>query len=596
MKHISAHELRRKFIEFFVKKHTHAEIRSASLIPDNDPTVLFTTAGMHPLVPFLIGEKHPKGTRLVDVQKCVRTGDIDEVGDLTHLTFFEMLGNWSLGDYFKEGAIRMSHEFLTGELGIDQNMLAISCFEGDADAPKDEEAADIWKNFGYPEERIAFLPKSENWWGPAGQTGPCGPDTEMFYWTGDKPAPEKFDPSDDRWVEIWNDVFMQYDKQADGSFQALEQKNVDTGMGLERTLAVLTGKKTPYETELFSDVMAKIAELTKDSTRVDSVKHERIIADHLRAATFILGDPIGVTPSNQDQGYVLRRLIRRAIRSAYALGVEDKFCADIAKIYIARYHEQYPELIQNQKRIVDELDREEDQFRTTLRQGEREFEKMREKLDGAKLSGEQTFHLYDTYGFPLEMTKELAAEKGLEVDEKGFAEAFEHHQETSRAGATQKFAGGLADHSEQSRKYHTATHLTLAALREILGDHVWQKGSNITQERMRFDFAHPEKMTQEQIKAVEDWVNDKIKKDLPMFYREMPIEEAEKLGATGVFGEKYGEIVKVYFVGDPEKGENISMELCGGPHVEHTGVLGHFKITKEESSSSGVRRLKAVLE
>lgn len=593
---MNAHELRRKFIDFFVKKHGHAELRSASLIPDNDPTVLFTTAGMHPLVPFLMGEKHPKGTRLVDVQKCVRTNDIDEVGDATHLTFFEMLGNWSLGDYFKEGAIKMSHEFLTEELGIKQNMLAISCFAGDKDAPKDNEAAEIWQNLGYPEERIAFLPKSENWWGPAGQTGPCGPDTEMFYWTGDAKPPEKFDPSDDRWVEIWNDVFMQYDKQPDGTFSPLAQKNVDTGMGLERTLAVLTGKKTPYETELFADAMAKIAELTKDSTHVDSVKHERIIADHLRAATFILGDPIGITPSNQDQGYVLRRLIRRAIRSAHSLGVEDKFCADIAKIYIGLYHKQYPELIENQNRIADELKREEGQFGTTLRQGEREFEKMREKSGGAKLSGEQAFHLYDTYGFPLEMTGELAAEHGLEVDEKGFERAFEKHQELSRAGATQKFAGGLADHSEQSRKYHTATHLTLAALREILGDHVWQKGSNITQERMRFDFSHSEKMTPEQIKAVENWVNDKIKKDLPMFYREMPIEEAQKLGAVGVFGEKYGETVKVYFVGDPEKGENVSMELCGGPHVTNTGVLGNFKITKEESSSSGVRRLKAVLE
>jgi alanyl-tRNA synthetase len=602
---MKASDLRRKYIDFFVKKHGHKEIKGASLIPENDPTVLFTTAGMHPLVPFLLGEKHPAGNKLVNFQKCVRTDDIDEVGDTTHLTFFEMMGNWSLGDYFKEEAIKMSYEFLTKELGFDPNKLLVSCFEGDADAPRDDEAAKTWEELGFTrvdEDQpcegglIYFYGKKENWWGPAGQTGPCGPDTEIFY-IKDIPKCEKCDelgPACDcgKYVEIWNNVFMQYNKNEDGSFTSLDQKNVDTGLGLERVAGLLQDVDTPFETDLFIPVMEKISEISGDKKEENFIVSQRIIADHLRAAVFILGDPFGVAPSNTDQGYVLRRLIRRAIRYAKKIEMEGSFCSDIAKIYIRMYEDVYPELNQFSDKILTELDNEEEQFSKTLTQGEKEFEKMLPNLmKGVDpvLPGRLAFKLYDTYGFPIEMTRELAKENGLKVDLEGYNKAYKKHQELSRAGAKEKFAGGLADHSEQTTRLHTATHLLHQALRNVLGDHVEQKGSNITVDRLRFDFTHPDKMTPEQIKQVEDIVNEQIQKNLPVTCEEMSVKEAKEKGAIGLFESKYGETVKVYSVGD------FSKEICGGPHVTNTKELGKFRIKKEQSSSSGVRRIKAVI-
>lgn len=677
-------ELRRRFIDFFVKKHAHREIPGSSLIPENDPTVLFTTAGMHPLVPYLLGETHPEGRRLVDVQKCVRTDDIDEVGDATHCTFFEMLGNWSLGDYFKEKAIRMSYEFLTspleeGGLELDPDRLSVSCFAGDSDAPRDEEAAAVWESLGFvraesaqphQKRRIFFYGKKENWWGPAGQTGPCGPDTEMFYYNSDDlDRMWETQPSDDQtpWVEIWNDVFMQYNKTAEGTFEPLSQQNVDTGMGLERVTGILQGKPTHYETDLFEPVMRKI----QDIATAYSTESARIIADHLRAATFILGDERGVTPGNSDQAYVLRRLIRRAIRHGRKMGFSDHFTVGIARQFIEIYKEIYPELAKNENRIVTALEKEEDQFQKALQSGEvelsRDIERVSEALSilfsesqvariekalnalsqvisdkellstlnqalrpslgkiraefkaeaadqslpeevlsplRAKISswkespwvlrGDRAFYYFETFGFPLEMTLEMMQERGLGVDEEGFNKAFFEHQEKSRAGAEQKFAGGLADHSFETRRLHTATHLMLEALRRVLGKHVEQRGSNITADRLRFDFNHSEKLTPEQVAEVERIVNDAIVADYPVSFREMTVEEARQMDATGIFVDKYeGELggrVKVYFMGD------FSKEICGGPHVDHTGQLGGgFKIQKEESSSAGVRRIKAVL-
>lgn len=597
---MKASELRQKYIDFFVKKHDHKEVKGASLIPENDPTVLFTTAGMHPLVPFLCGEKHPAGNRLVNFQKCVRTDDIDEVGDTTHLTFFEMMGNWSLGDYFKEESIKMSYEFLTEELGFDPNHIVVSCFEGDSDAPRDDEAAAVWEELGFRRVEkgepcegglIYFYGKKENWWGPAGQTGPCGPDTEIFY-IKDQPKCDKCDelgPACEcgKYVEIWNNVFMQYDKQEDGSFKSLAQKNVDTGLGLERVAGLMQGADTPFETDLFIPAMEKIQNLG-----VNDETAQRIIADHLRAAVFILGDPFGIAPSNTDQGYVLRRLIRRAIRYAKKSGIEGAFCEEIAKIYIKMYSPVYPELDEFKDKILTELAKEEEQFSKTLSQGEKEFEKMLPNLMRSNepiLPGRLAFKLYDTYGFPIEMTEELAKENDLKVDLEGYKKAYEKHQELSRAGAKEKFAGGLADHSEQTTKLHTATHLLHQALRNVLGDHVEQKGSNITVERLRFDFTHPDKMTPEQIKQVEDIVNEQIKKAMPVSCEEMSVDEAKKQGAIGLFESKYGDTVKVYTMGD------FSKEICGGPHVENTSKLGHFKIKKEQSSSAGVRRIKAIV-
>lgn len=582
-------EIRQKYLDFF-KAKGHAIIPSAPLLPENDPTVLFTTAGMHPLVPFLLGEPHPMGNRLANHQKCIRTGDIDEVGDGTHLTFFEMMGNWSLGDYFKKEAIEMSFEFLTGEkwLNVPLKKLAVSVFKGDNDAPRDEEAAEIWRSLGFPDHRIVYLPKKDNWWGPAGQTGPCGPDTEMFYWVGEGEAPKDSNPEtdEDNWVEIWNDVFMQYNKTADGKYEPLKQKNVDTGLGLERVAAVLQGKKSVYDIELFTPILEKIGALATVKQE-ENIESYRIIADHLRAATLMAAD--GVKPSNVDQGYVMRRLIRRAIRHGQKIGIEQEFTATIAKKVIHTLSDVYPEL-NHEEEILETFRAEEERFSHAINQGLREFEKLVSSLPAKTIPGLQAFHLYDTYGFPIEMTEELAVERHLKVDRKGFDEAFAKHQELSRAGAEEKFKGGLQDHSEETTKLHTATHLLHAALRHVLGDHVEQKGSNITAERLRFDFNHPDKLTPEQIEAVEKYVNEAIASDAKVTCETVTVEEAKERGAIGLFEEKYGDKVKVYSM------EDWSKEICGGPHVEHLGQLGHFKIKKEQSSSAGIRRIKAILE
>ncbi len=597
---ISSQQLRTKYLEFFKSKQ-HAVVSSASLIPENDPTVLFTTAGMQPLVPYLLGQKHPQGTRLVDVQKCVRTGDIDEVGDKTHLTFFEMLGNWSLGDYWKQESISWSFEFLTKELGIPLEKLAVTCFEGEEGIPRDDEAAEIWKQLGMPEDRIFFLGRKDNWWGPAGQTGPCGPDTEIFYWTGEG---EPGDISDPHWVEIWNNVFMQYNKTAEGTYEPLSQQNVDTGMGLERTTAILNGFSDVYSIDAFQVIIKKIEELSnkkyafekgdlgldqKPDCWEDDVQSMRIIADHLRAVIMIMGDSKGIAPSNVDQGYVVRKLIRRAIRHGKKLGIAENFTTTIAQVIIEQYSDVYEEIKANQEFALNNLSQEEEKFNQTLEKGLKEFEKI--SSEGSSVSGEQAFQLFATYGFPLEMTKDLAKEKQMTVDQQGFEQEFSKHQELSRTASAGKFKGGLADHSEETTKFHTATHLLHAALRQVLGDHVFQKGSNITQDRLRFDFSHPDKLTAEQKQAVEDLINEKIKEDLPVTMEEMPLEKAKELGAMGVFESKYEEVVKVYTIG---KGDNVfSREICGGPHVEKTGDIGPIKIKKEEASSAGVRRIKA---
>jgi len=592
---MKASEIRRRYIEFFVSKG-HKEIKSASLIPENDPTCLFTTAGMHPLVPYLAGSAvHPAGKRLTDYQKCIRTGDIDEVGDAVHLTFFEMLGNWSLGDYFKQEAIRFSFEFLTSPdcLGIPLDHLAVTVFAGDEDAPFDEEAFQLWNSLGIPAERIAKLGKKDNWWGPAGETGPCGPDTEMFYWTGEPPVPAKFEPANKRWVEIWNDVFMQYNRVAPGKFVPLAQKNVDTGMGLERITAVLKGKKSCYETEIFAPLFGKLDELRGlAAAPAERTREERIIVDHLRAATFIIAD--GITPGKNDQPYVLRRLIRRSIRCGRKLGIASHFCAQVAGAVIDQLGGVYPELAEKGTFIREELEREENQFDATLEKGTKEFDKfiarVPEFVSNKVFSGKNAFYLYETYGFPVELTQEMAQEKGFKLDMAGYTEAYEKHQALSRQGAEQKFKCGLADHSEQTTKLHSATHLLHATLRKVLGDHVAQRGSNITADRLRFDFSHDEKMTPEQLAETERLVNEAIGRKLPITVEELPIEEARKSGAIGLFGDRYGEKVTVYTMGD------VSKEICGGPHAENTGDLGHFRITKEESSSRGVRRIKAILE
>ena len=661
---ISANELRQKFLDFFVEKG-HTRIPSASVVPDNDPTVLFTTAGMHPLVPYLMGEKHPAGTRLCDVQKCIRTGDIDDVGDDSHLTFFEMLGNWSLGDYFKADSIRWSWEFLTDPkwLGLDPERIAVSVFAGEDGIPRDDEAADIWRQAGVPEERIFYLPRENNWWGPAGQTGPCGPDTEIFYITDKEPCGPDCSPACDcgRYLEIWNNVFMQYLKTADGQYLPMEHKNVDTGMGLERTIGVLCGAKSVYETDLFTDIIARIESLSgkKYGESPEITRAMRIVADHLRSATFILGDDKAVTPSNVDQGYVLRRLIRRAVRFGMQLGMPDDAPQAIAEVIIAQYQDVYDELRRHHDAIIDELGKEVTRFQRTLRQGMREFEKIFKRIkqfldnldkfeyvlpnpenieqatqlakqigsnlrplpefemlqnavarmrqgfeliasasddlkkarDGiAAIDGQQAFRLYDTFGFPIEMTVELARENGLIVDEDGFKKAFAIHQQKSHAGAEQRFKGGLADHAVETARLHTATHLLLGALRKVLGDDVYQRGSNITAERLRFDFSFGRKVTKEELAQVQQLVNEAIKADVPVVCEEMTVDEAKAQGAMGIFESKYGEKVKVYTI------EGYSKEICGGPHANRTGELGEFIIKKEESSSSGVRRIKAILK
>ena len=593
---MTADTLRSLYLDFF-KSKGHAIISGASLIPENDPTVLFTTAGMHPLVPYLMGEKHPAGKRLTDVQKCVRTGDIDAVGDAAHLTFFEMLGNWSLGDYFKKEAICWSYEFLTQKLGFDPACLNVTVFAGENEIPADEEAAAIWKSLGIPDARIFRLPKEDNWWGPAGQTGPCGPDTEMFIDTGKPACGADCRPGCHcgKYIEIWNDVFMQYNKREDGTYEPLKQNNVDTGMGVERTICMMSKLDTVYDTELFAPIMAKIKELStqRPADEKAAVRSERIIADHMRTSVFILGDPKGgVMPGNLGANYVLRRLIRSSVRHAKTLGIANGYTAILADIIIGNYKHVYPELGEKRDFIVMELTQEEERFEKTLMSGEREFEKTASALlehGQTQISGRTAFKLYDTYGFPLEFTEDLAREAGLTVDRAGYEEAFKKHQELSKQGEG-SFKGGLADHSELTTALHTATHLLHRALKIVLGEHVNQKGSNITPERLRFDFSHPEKMTPEQIKQVEDLVNETIKADIPVTMVVMSLDDAKSAGSTALFTGKYDEKVKVYTVGD------FSKEVCGGPHVERTGVMGHFKILKEESSSSGVRRIKAVLE
>ena len=654
MKEITSAELREKFLSFMESKGHH-RIQSASVIPENDPTVLFTTAGMHPLVPYLMGTPHPAGTRLTDVQKCIRTGDIDEVGDASHLTFFEMLGNWSLGDYFKETMIPWSWEFLTSPeyLGLPKDKLAFTVFEGDEDCPRDMESYELWRSCGVAEENIFFLPKKHNWWGPAGQTGPCGSDSEMFIITDREPCGPDCSPacSCGRYLEIWNDVFMQYNKNAEGKFEPLAKKNVDTGMGLERTVCVLNGKKSVYEIDAFEGILKRISELSGKEYGADDAETKafRIIADHMRTSTFILGDDRGVSPSNTDQGYILRRLIRRAVRYGMQLGMPDGFTVEIAKVIIDQYKDVYPELERNSAFVLEQLSLEEGRFARTLKQGEKEFEKvynnvcqtkallesiqsaenpvalaaelaetkklrpspdMMPIIDAAKagdaaalaaavktrmdslstMDGRSAFKLYDTYGFPIEMTRELAAEKGLTIDEADFAERFKKHQELSHQGADQKFKGGLADHSEQTARLHTATHLLHAALRKVLGDEVAQKGSNITAERLRFDFSFGRKMTPEELAEVERLVNIAIDAKVPVVCEEMTVPEAKAKGAIGLFENKYGERVRTYKMGD------YSFEICGGPHAENTGDLGSFKIQKEESSSAGVRRIKATIQ
>ncbi len=595
MKVLTSKELKNLYLQFYAEKG-HTVIPSASLIPENDPTVLFTTAGMHPLVPYLLGEKHPGGTRLTDVQKCVRTGDIDDVGDNTHCTFFEMLGNWSLGDYFKKEAISWSFEFLTSEkyLNIPVEKLAVTVFAGDEAAPRDEEAAEIWASLGMPRDRIFYLDKKHNWWGPAGVTGPCGPDTEMFIDTGKPKCCDECSPacSCGKYIEIWNDVFMQYFKNADGTFSPLKQKNVDTGMGVERTICILQGKKSVYDTDVFADAKVLLEELTgKSYDESDEVRRAfRIILDHTRTATFMIGDVRGITPSNVDQGYILRRLIRRSIRFGRNIGLPEGALSKLAGAYIAFYTEFYPELDAAKDKIVAELNREEERFNNTLSSGLKEFEKVAIHIQGTVIPGKTAFRLYDTYGFPIEMTEELAAERGMTVDKEGFEKAFKEHQQKSQAGSEQRFKGGLADSTEATANLHTATHLMHAALKKVLGPNVNQRGSNITAERLRFDFNFERPMTKEEIAEVEKLVNEAIEAKVDVVCTETTVEEAKKHGAVGLFENKYGEKVKMYEMGE------FSCEICGGPHAKNTGDLGKFRIAKEQSSSAGVRRIKAVLE
>lgn len=618
-------ELREKFLQYF-KRNGHAIIPSSSLIPDNDPTVLFTTAGMHPLVPYLLGQKHPAGTRLVNFQKCLRTGDIDSVGDPVHHTFFEMLGNWSLNDYFKDKAIEMSFNFLTEELHIPITHLAISVFSGDNDAPRDNNSSQCWIKLGIPKQRITYLSKKDNWWGPAGKTGPCGPDTEMFYWIDKhKNPPEGFDPTNNKWVEIWNDVFMEYFKKEDGSYETLKQKNVDTGMGLERTLACLNGLDDNYLTDLFLPIIKKIEALsnTTYNTNAHTKEAMRIIADHIRAAVFILGDEKSIAPSNVDQGYILRRLIRRAIRYGKQIGIHSVFTFKIAEVVVKNYKNIYSELQKNNDFIVNQLIQEEEKFNETLEKGEKKLNKIFEKVElfeesqeGEKIVtrefgdykrlGKDFFILFSEDGYPLELSLEILDEKKIGLGfgklsinakdniKKEFDAEFKKHQKLSRTASIGKFKGGLADASKETICGHTATHLLLAALRKILGDHVYQKGSNITIERLRLDFSHTKKLTPQEIKKVEDLVNEQIQNKLPIYRDVMNLENAKKINAMGVFEHKYQEKVSVYTIGD--RSNPFSREICGGPHVENTEELGHFKIIKEESVSAGIRRIKAAVK
>ena len=577
------------YINFFVSKG-HKQIPSAPIVPENDPSVLFNTAGMQPLIPYLMGEEHPYGKRLCDYQKCLRTTDLEEVGDKTHHTFFEMLGNWSLGDYFKKETINYSFEFLTKVLNIPIERLAITVFEGDKDIPKDEISASTWRELGISDKKIAYLGKDDNFW-IAGETGPCGGDTEIFYFRSDDPIPDVFDPEDDRWVEIWNNVFMEFYKDENGKVTKLPRKNVDTGMGYERVVAVLENKDDNYTTSVWKDIISKIEEISK-LTYEGNEKSMRIIADHIRTAVFISADPAGIKPSNTDQGYILRRLIRRAIRHAKKINIDinSDWEQEIAMLVIKEYSKYYSEIKQNKDIVLDVLKNEKNKFNRTLEKGLREFEKIAKKIEDGKLNKDLAFKLYDTYGFPIELTVELASELNIKVDVEGFKEKFKAHQELSRQGARGKFKGGLASTGEMEVKYHTATHLLNAALKIVVDKDVHQKGSNITSERMRFDFSCDHKLTPEEKEKIENLVNKWIKEGLPVTKTEMTKEEAIKSGAECMFIEKYPDIVTVYNIGD------VSSELCGGPHVKNTNELGTFKIKKEEASSAGVRRIKAVLE
>ena len=576
------------YIDFFVSKG-HKQIPSAPVVPENDPSVLFNTAGMQPLIPYLMGETHPYGTRLCDYQKCIRTNDLDAIGDTYHHTFFEMLGNWSLGDYFKKEAISWSFEFLTKVLNIPVEKIGVTVFLGKGNIPKDEEAIEIWKSLGISEKHIC--PTSiDNFW-QAGETGPCGPDTEMFYFRSTGEVPEIFDPEDERWVEIWNDVFMSYNMKEDGSLEELPKKNVDTGMGLERVVAVLEGLDDNYMSSIWTNAREKLEEIS-GKTYVGNEKSFRIILDHVRTAVFISSDPAGIKPSNTDQGYILRRLIRRAIRHAKNLGIDinSSWMEDLALIYIDDYKKYYSELSDNKDVVLEVLKNEKIKFGKTLEKGLREFEKVSNK----DIDGQTAFHLFDTYGFPLELTVELAEEKGLKVDVEGYKEKFKAHQELSRTASAGKFKGGLSGNGEIETKYHTATHLLNAALKEIVNKDCHQKGSNITEERMRFDFSCDHKLTDEEKQKTENLVNEWINEGLDVWKEEMSKEDAIKSGAECMFIEKYPDIVNVYFIGNKDK--IVSKELCGGPHVSNTKEIGHFKITKEEASSSGVRRIKGIIE
>ena len=596
---ISSAELKKRYLDFF-QKRGHKLIPSASLIPENDPSVLFTTAGMHPLVPFLLGEPHPLGKRLCNVQKCVRTNDIDEVGDAWHLSFFEMLGNWSLGDYFKEEAVSMSFEFLTKELKIPVERFSVTCFSGDKDAPRDEETARIWEKLGVAKSRIHFLPKADNWWGPAGQTGPCGPDTEMFYHAKDiqEKSTEEFLKlsSSGSFAEIWNDVLMQYNKTASGKFEELKQKNVDTGMGVERMVAALNGADNAYECDTLAPILDKVLSISAAGTqRTD--RNARIITDHIRAAVMILGDDKGVVPSNVDQGYVLRRFIRRSIRHARLIGISGEFCNELAEVVIGVIGDSYPEVRNNRARIFAELEKEEEKFSAALENGTKLLEKRLRLLEEANqktLDAKSAFDLFQSFGFPIEITVEMCKEKGFSVDEAGFGALMKAHQDLSRKGAEQKFKGGLADHSVETTKLHTATHLLNEALRQVVDPSIHQMGSNITKERLRFDFNYDKKLTDEQIKRLEEWVNGVIKAEADVSFEMMSVEDAKKLGAQGVFEERYEKTVKVYTIS--KGGKVYSREVCGGPHVKNTRELGSFKIIKQEAVASGIRRIKAVVE
>jgi alanyl-tRNA synthetase len=591
---ITARQLRSTYLEFFRQKG-HAVIPSASLVPANDPSVLFTTAGMHPLVPHLLGEPHPAGRRLVGAQKCVRTGDVEVVGDDTHLTCFEMLGNWSLGDYFRQEAISWSFELLTSErwLGLSVDRLGISCFAGHDSLPPDQESAQLWQSLGIPRQRVAFLGREHNWWGPAGKTGPCGPDTEIFYWVSDQPPPAHYDPDDQRWVEIWNNVFMGYTQAATGEITPLDRVNVDTGMGVERTLVALNGLLSVYDVDTVRPLMDELRSMVTASPRDRSREPEhklRVLTDHLRAAAFIIAD--GVGPSNKDQGYVLRRLLRRSMLFARQLGMPDDWYHRGLSVLESTVGDDHPELVRDPGLTRQTIGGELSKFERTLAQGLRVLEKRREAIDGRA-----AFDLFQTYGFPLELTRELAAAKGKTVDEQGFREELERHRQLSRTTSAGSFEGGLADRSVEIVRYHTLTHLLQAALRQVLGEQVVQRGSNITHERLRFDFPHDGKMTPEQIAAVEALVNSWLARDLDVERATMTEGEARRLGALGAFGEKYGDTVSVYTVSDRRSGEVISREFCGGPHVASSAELpGHFRIVREEAISAGIRRIKAVLD